>query len=49
MIRKIRYRTLQVFYNNFTNSCDAILQINNDISIHQKHLTVEVYKAVVEM
>ena len=48
MIRKIHYRTLQVFYNNFTNSCDAI-QINNDISIHQKHLTVEVYKVVVEM
>ena len=37
-IFKIYYRTLQVDYNIFTDSYDAILSINKDISIHQKYL-----------
>ena len=50
-ICKIHYRTLQVVYNTFTDSNDALLSVNN-ISIHQKHLrylAVEVYKTVVEI
>ena len=53
-IFKIHYRTRQVVYNVFTgsDSCDSLLLINIDMSIHQKHLrylTVEVYKTVVEI
>ena len=51
-ICRIHYRTLQVVYNNFTDSYDAFLSMNNGISIHQKHLwylAVEVYKTVVEI
>ena len=39
-------------YNNFTDSHNALLSINNDISIHQKHLrylTVEVHKTLLEI
>ena len=46
-ICKIHYKTLQVVYNNFTNSFDALLSIDIDISIHQKHLrylNLRVYK-----
>ena len=51
-ICEIHYRTLQVVYNNFTDSYDALLSINNDIFIHQKrlrYLPVEVCKTVVEI
>ena len=47
---KIHYRTQRV-YNNFTNSYDALLSINN-ISIHRRHLqclAAEVYKTVIEI
>ena len=39
-------------YNNFTDSQNALLSINNDISIHQKHLrylTAEVHKTLLEI
>ena len=51
-IYKIHYITLQVVYHNFTNSYDALLSVNNDISIHQKrlaYLAEEVYKTEVEI
>ena len=53
-IFKIHYRTRQVVYNVFTDSdsCDSLLLINIDMSIHQKHLRyliVEVYETVVEI
>ena len=49
---KIHYRTRQVVYNNFTDSCETLLSINNYISVHQKHLqylAVEVYRTVAEI
>ena len=51
-ICKIHYRTLQVVYNNFNDSYDALLSVNNDIFIHQKHpryLAVEVYETLLEI
>ena len=51
-ICKTHCRTLQVVYNNFTDTYDALLSINNDISIHQKrlrYLVVEDYEIVVEI
>ena len=51
-ICKIHYRTLQVVYNNFNDSYDALISVNNDILIHQKHLrylAVEVYETLLEI
>ena len=51
-ICKIRYKTLLVVCNNFTDSYDELLSINNDISTHHKHLqylAVEVYKTIVKI
>ena len=48
-ILKIHYRTLQVVYREYHESYEELLQINNGISIHQKHLRIlalEVYKAL---
>ena len=45
-ILKILYRTLQVLYSEYYKSYEELLQNNNDISIHQKHLRIlalEVY------
>ena len=45
-ILKILYRTLQVLYSEYHKSYEELLQNNNDISIHQKHLRIlalEVY------
>ena len=39
-ILKIHYRTLQVVYNEYHKPYEELLQINKDISIHQKHLHV---------
>ena len=50
-IYKIYYRTHPGVYNNFIDSHDAVLSVNNDISICQKHLlylAVKIYKIVVE-
>ena len=46
-ILKIRYRALQVVYSKYHKSYEELLQINKNISIHQKHLRIlalEVYK-----
>ena len=48
-ILKIHYRTLQVVYCEYHKSYEELLQINKDISIHQKHLSIlalEVYKSI---
>ena len=39
-ILKIHYRTLQVVYSEYHKSYEELLQINKDISIHQKHLRI---------
>lgn len=51
-ICKNHYRTLHGVYNNFMDSYEALLSINNDISTYQKHLlhsAVTVYKIAVEI
>ena len=48
-ILKINYRTLQVVYSEYHKSYEELLQINKDISIHQKHLRIlalEVYQSI---
>ena len=48
-ILKISYRTLQVVYSEYHKSYEELLQINKDISIHQKHLRIlalEVYQSI---
>ena len=50
-ILKIHYRTLQVVYSEYHKSYEELLQINKDISIHQKHLSIlafEVYKSIMQ-
>ena len=37
-IRKIDHRTQQVVYDDFNKSYDELLELNNDLSIHQRHL-----------
>ena len=47
-ILKTYYRTLQVVYSKYQKPYEELLQINKDISIHQKHLRIlalEVYKS----
>ena len=51
-IYKIHYRTLQVVYNEYNKSCKELLQINNNVSIHQRHLqylTLEVFKSLAHL
>ena len=48
-ICKIHHRTLQVVYNDFNKSYDELLELNNDLSIHQRHLrylAIEVFKSI---
>ena len=48
-ILKIHYRALQVVYSEYHKPFEELLQINMDISIHQKHLRIlalEVYKSI---
>ena len=48
-ILKIHYRTLPVVYSEYHKSYEEFLQINKDISIHQKHLRIlalKVYKSI---
>ena len=50
-ILKIRYRALQVVYSKYHKSYEELLQINKNISIHQKHLRIlalEVYKSIMQ-
>ena len=48
-ICKIHYRTLQVVYNNFTDSYDPLHSINKDNSIHQKQLQYLVVGACITL
>ena len=46
-ICKIDHRTLQVVYDDFNKSYDELVELNNDLSIHQRHLrylATEVFK-----
>ena len=48
-ILEIHYRILQVVYCEYYKSYEKLLQINKDISVHQKHLHIlalEVYKSI---
>ena len=50
-ILKIDQRTLQVVYSEYPKSYEEFLQINKDISIHQKHfhiLALEVCKSIMQ-
>ena len=47
-ICKIHHRTLQVVYNEYNKSYQELLQLNNIVSIHQRHLqylALEVFKS----
>ena len=51
-ICKIHHRTLQVVYAGFNKSYDALLELNNDLSIHQRHLrylAIEVFKSIMHL
>ena len=37
-ICKTHHRTLQVVYDDFNKSYDELLELNNDLSIHQRHV-----------
>ena len=48
-ICKIRHRTLQVIHNDYQKSFDELLDINNDVNIHQQHLRIlalQVFKSI---
>ena len=34
----IYHRTLQVVYNEYNKSYEDLLQLNNNVSLHQRHL-----------
>ena len=46
-IEKVQYETLQVVYNNYIATCDELLDLNNKLKIHQRHLQflIEIYKS----
>ena len=51
-ICKIHHRTLQVVYDDFDKSYDELLELNRDLSIHQRHLrylVVEVFKSIMHL
>ena len=51
-ICKIHHRTLQVVYKDFNKSYDELLELNNDLSIHQRHLrylAIEVFKSIIRL
>ena len=51
-IYKIHHRTLQVVYDDFNKSYDLLLELNNDLSIYQRHLyylTIEVFKSIMHL
>ena len=48
-ICKIYHRTLRVVYNECDKSYGELLQLNDDVSIHQRHLqylALEVFKSL---
>ena len=51
-ICKIHHRTLRVVYNEFNKSYGELLQFNNNVSIHQRHLqylALEVFKSLMHL
>ena len=51
-ICKIHHRTLQVVYNEYNKLCRELLQLNNNVSIHQRHLeylALEVFKSLMHL
>jgi len=51
-ICKIHHRTLQVVYDDYNASYDELLQLNNSLSIHQRHLrllAIEVFKSIMHL
>ena len=47
-IFKIHHSTLQVVYNGYNKSYEEVLQLNNNVSVHQRHLhylALEVFKS----
>ena len=47
-ICKIHHRTLQVVFN-FNKSYDELLELNNDLSIHQRHLHYLAIKSITHL
>ena len=51
-ICKIHHRTLQVVYIDFNKAYDELLELNNDLSIHQRHfcyLAIELFKSIMHL
>ena len=51
-ICKIHHRTLQVVYNEYNKSYQELLQLNNIVSTHQRHLqylALEVFKSLMHL
>ena len=51
-ICKIHHRTLQVIHNDYQKSHDELLDVNNDVNIHQQHLRIlalEVFKSIADV
>ena len=51
-ICKIHHSTLQVIYNEYNKSYQELLQLNNIVSIHQRHLqylALEVFKSLIHL
>ena len=51
-ICKIHHRTLQVVYNEYNKSYEELLQLNNNVFIHQRHLhylVLEVFKSLMHL
>ena len=51
-ICKIHHRTLRVVYNEYNKSYGELLQLNNNVSIHQRHLqylALEVFKSFMHL
>ena len=51
-ICKIHHRTLQVVYNEYNNSYEELLQLNNSVFVHQRklhYLALEIFKSLMHL
>ena len=51
-ICKIHHTTLKRVYDDFNKAYDELLELNNDLSIHQRHLrylAIEVFKSIIRL
>ena len=51
-ICKINHRTFQVIYNEYNKSYEELLQLNNNVFIHQRHLQyliLEIFKSLIHL